>query len=173
MDFSFGGVFHILSCCIRRQDCKRQDLEYQRLSVFWLQHRQQPVCQEENKNLQSTYSSCTLVIFAAVAQSIHLIVCLICVHHFFHSGSQVVILSASRQQRPQIDLQLGVGDIIEKFIERRKIGIFLSSLPIINIGKIYLGIFNNKNVHPTSLDKLNRKHCSKNKKESVSYPRRI
>ena len=30
-----------------------------------------------------------------------------------------------------------------------------------------------KNVPPISSDKLNWKHCSKNKKESVSYPRRI
>ena len=104
MDISFGGVFHILSCCIRRRDCKRQDFEYQRLSVFWLQHRQQPVCQEENKNLQSTYSSCTLVIFAAVAQSIHLIFCLVSCHYFSDSGSQVVILGIFWQQRPQSDL---------------------------------------------------------------------
>ena len=43
--------------------------------------------------------------------------------------------------------------------------------------KIYLGIIKklsiSKNVPPISSDKLNWKHCSKNKKESVSYPRRI
>ena len=48
---------------------------------------------------------------------------------------------------------------------------------IIDIEKIYLGIIEklliSKNVPPISSDKLNWKHCSKNKKKSVSYPRRI
>ena len=42
---------------------------------------------------------------------------------------------------------------------------------------MYLGIIEklsiSKNVPPISSDKLNWKHCSKIKKESVSYPRRI
>ena len=52
----------------------------------------------------STHSSCTLVIFAAVAQSIHLILCLVSCHYFSDSGSQVVILGIFWQQRPQSDL---------------------------------------------------------------------
>ena len=46
-----------------------------------------------------------------------------------------------------------------------------------SIEKINLGIIEklsiSKNVHPISSDKLNWKHCSKNKKESLSNPRRI
>ena len=40
-------------------------------------------------------------------------------------------------------------------------------------GEFIEKLWMSKNVHPISSDKLNWKHCSKNKKEGVSYPRRI
>ena len=62
-------------------------------------------------------------------------------------------------------------------IARPHIGIYSSCRQVIDIKKIHLGIIKtlsiSKNVYPNSPNKLNWKHCSKNMKESVSYPRWI
>ena len=62
-----------------------------------------------------------------------------------------------------------MGDIIEKIIDRRYIGIFSSYRQIIDIEKNGFGnyqkIINIENVHSISSDK----HCSKNKSERVFH----
>ena len=71
---------------------------------------------------------------------------------------------------------LGMGNIIKKIIERRYIGIQV--IGKLSLSKeIHLGIIKklliSKKGYQISFDKLDWKHCSRNKKESVSYPRQI
>ena len=67
-------------------------------------------------------------------------------------------------------LGLEVGDIIEKLIDS---WYYIKKWPYMVIFSSYWQIIAIKNVRPISSDKLNWKHYSKNKKESVSYPRWI
>ena len=76
--------------------------------------------------------------------------------------------SRSHSAASRLVLYLGAGDIIEKIIDSWHMSIFSSYLKIISIKKNIFGnchkLSISKNVHPISSDKVNWKHCSKNKK---------